>query len=290
MSQITVADRVLAAGVASLPARIRKVKVDAYETYTFWVDIVDQQERRAFRFEPGQINMLGAFGVGEVPISISSDPDRPHHLAHTVRATGRVTNALKLLGPGDEVTVRGPFGRPWPLRNARGGDLLVVAGGLGLAPVRPAVLRAIRHRGMFRRVILLVGARSPEHMLFRDELDAWAYWFSQRGVEIMQTVDIPDDMWPYDEGVVTSLFPKAHLDPRATTVFTCGPEIMMWSAVRELLRMGTPPKNIWVSLERNMHCGVGICGHCQLGRWFLCTDGPVFRWDTVADLLEVDEL
>jgi NAD(P)H-flavin reductase len=290
MSQITVAERVLAAGVASLPATIRKVKVDAYETYTFWVDIADKQERRAFRFEPGQINMLGVFGVGEVPISISSDPDRPHHLAHTVRACGRVTNALKALGPGDEVTVRGPFGRPWPLRNARGGDLLVVAGGLGLAPVRPAMLRAIRHRGMFRRVILLVGARSPEHMLFRDELDAWEYWFSQRGVEIMQTVDIPDDMWPYDEGVVTALFPQVHLDPRATTVFTCGPEIMMWFAVRELLRMGTPPKNIWVSLERNMHCGVGICGHCQLGRWFLCTDGPVFRWDTVSDLLEVDEL
>jgi NAD(P)H-flavin reductase len=290
MSQIGVADRVLAAGVASQPAKIRKVKEDAYETFTFWVDIVDQQERRDFRFEPGQINMLGVFGVGEVPISISSDPDRPHHLAHTVRACGRVTNALKGLGPGDDVTVRGPFGRPWPLRNARGGDLLVVAGGLGLAPVRPALLRAIRHRGMFRRVILLVGARSPEHMLFRDELDAWQYWFSERGVEILQTVDIADDTWPYGEGVVTTLFPQAHLDPRATTVFTCGPEIMMWFAVRELLRMGTPPKNIWVSLERNMHCGVGICGHCQLGPWFLCTDGPVFRWDTVADLLEVDEL
>ncbi len=290
MSQITVAERVLAGGVASFPATIRKVKVDAYETFTFWVDIVDKQERRAFRFEPGQINMLGVFGVGEVPISISSDPDRPHHLAHTVRACGRVTNALKTLGPGDEVTVRGPFGRPWPLRNARGGDLLVIAGGLGLAPVRPAMLRAIRHRGMFRRVILLVGARSPEHMLFRNELDAWTAWFNQRGVEILQTVDIADDTWPYGEGVVTTLFPKAHLDPRATTVFTCGPEIMMWFAVQELLRMGTPAKNIWVSLERNMHCGVGICGHCQLGRWFVCTDGPVFRWDTVTDLLEVDEL
>jgi NAD(P)H-flavin reductase len=290
MSQIAVADRVLVAGVASLPARIRKVKQDAYETYTFWVDIVDDQARREYRFEPGQINMLGVFGVGEVPISLSSDPDRPHHLAHTVRACGRVTNALKALGPGDEVTVRGPFGRPWPLRYARGGDLLVVAGGLGLAPVRPALYRAIRHRGMFRRVIILVGARGPEHMLFKDELDAWDHRFREHGVEILQTVDIADDTWPYDEGVVTSLFPKAHLDPRATTVFSCGPEIMMRFAVRDLLQRGLPASRIWVSLERNMHCGVGICGHCQMGPWFLCTDGPVFRWDQVADLMEVAEL
>ena len=188
------------------------------------------------------------------------------------------------------MTIRGPFGRPWPLRYARGGDLLVVAGGLGLAPVRPALFRAIRHRGMFRRVIILVGARGPEHMLFKDELDAWDHRFREHGVEILQTVDIADDTWPYDEGVVTSLFPKVHLDPRATTVFSCGPEIMMWFAVRDLLRIGVPAARIWVSLERNMHCGVGICGHCQMGPLFLCTDGPVFRWDQVADLMEVAEL
>jgi NAD(P)H-flavin reductase len=156
--------------------------------------------------------------------------------------------------------------------------------------VRPAILRAIRHRASFRRIVLIVGARGPEHMLFRRELETWMHVLRDRGVEVHMTVDIADEGWPYVEGVVTTLFPKAHIDPRASTVFSCGPEIMMWFAMRDLLAMGVAADRLWVSMERNMHCGTKLCGHCQLGPTFVCADGPVYRWDQLGPLLEVDEL
>jgi NAD(P)H-flavin reductase len=263
---------------------------DAYETYTFWATLDDVKMRRSYRFEPGQINMLGVFGVGEIPISVSSDPARPLVLAHTVRSCGRVTNVLKTLKAGDQITLRGPFGRPWPVARARGGDLLIIAGGLGMAPLRPAVYTAIRNREAFRRLIILVGARGPDHILYPYEMDMWGEWLRARGIELRMTVDIPDDTWPYEEGVVTTLFPKAGIDPRVTTVFTCGPEIMMRFAVRDLLRLGIAPERIWLSMERNMHCGVRLCGHCQLGPYFVCADGPVFRYDEIEELIGVSEL
>lgn len=288
MSQIAVADRVLAAGVASLPARIRRVTQDGYETYTYWVAIDDDQARREFRFEPGQINMLGVFGVGEVPISRSSDPAEPSLVAHTIRICGRVTRVIGAVRPGDRITLRGPLGRPWPLDQATGGDLLIVAGGLGMAPLRSAIYHALRHREAFRRVVLLVGARDPSQILYRDELERW---LGQRGdLEVHLTVDIPDDEWPYREGVVPVLFDDARLDPPATTVFTCGPEIMMRLGLQELARRGVAPEDLWLTMERNMHCGVKLCGHCQLGPYFVCADGPIFRWDEMRDVMEVPEL
>lgn len=290
MSMPAVSEAQIAGGVRRKVATIRRVAQDAYETFTYWAVLEDPITRRAYRFEPGQINMLGLFGVGEIPVSVSSDPARPLTLGHTIRACGRVTNAFKELKRGDRITVRGPFGRPWPLAQARGGDLLVVAGGLGMAPLRSAVYTAIRHRGSFRRLIVLVGARGPEHVLYPDEMDLWAHWLRARGIELMLTVDIADDSWPYDEGVVTTLFPKARIDPRVTTVFACGPEIMMSFAVRDLLALGVPDRRIWLSMERNMQCGVRLCGHCQLGPKFVCADGPVFRYDEIADLMEVHEL
>lgn len=290
MNAIAVSTSEVLAGVAPQPATIRRVVKDAYETFTYWATIDDPRVRRSFRFQPGQIDMLGVFGVGEIPVSISSDPARPTVLAHTVRSCGRVTNVLKGLGAGDQVTLRGPFGRPWPVAQARGGDLLVVAGGLGMAPVRPAVYTAIRDRSSFRRLIVLVGARGPEHILYPWEMDMWGEWLRARGIELRMTVDVADDQWPYEEGVVTTLFPKANIDPRVTTVFTCGPEIMMRFAVRDLLALGIPATRIWLSMERNMHCGVKLCGHCQLGPYFVCADGPVFRWDEVGDLMGVQEL
>lgn len=290
VSASAVSEAEILAGVAPRVATVRRVVQEAYETYTYWLTLDDPVVRRAYRFEPGQINMFGVVGVGEIPISVSSDPARPMRLAHTIRATGRVTNVIKGLRPGDRVTLRGPFGRPWPVSAARGGNLLVVAGGLGLAPARPAIYRAIRDRGAFRRVIVLVGARGPEHMLFRHELDAWAQWLRFRGIETHLTVDIADDTWPYGEGVVTTLFPRASIDPRVTTVFTCGPEIMMRFAVRDLLGLGVPARRIWLSIERNMHCGVKLCGHCQLGPYFVCADGPIFRYDEIGELMGVAEL
>jgi NAD(P)H-flavin reductase len=290
VSALSVADSEILAGVAPRTATLRRVWRDAYETYTFWATLDEVKARRSYRFDPGQINMLGVFGVGEIPISISSDPARPLVVAHTVRACGRVTNVLKTLKAGDQITLRGPFGRPWPVARARGGDLLIVAGGLGMAPLRPAVYTAIRNREAFRRLIVLVGARGPDHILYPYEMDMWGEWLRARGIELRLTVDIPDDSWPYEEGVVTTLFPKAGIDPRVTTVFTCGPEIMMRFAVRDLLRLGIAPQRIWLSMERNMHCGVKLCGHCQLGPYFVCADGPVFRYDEIEELMGVSEL
>jgi NAD(P)H-flavin reductase len=271
-------------------AAIRRVVHETPDTATYWLAFDDPTDRREYRFAPGQFNMLYLFGAGEVPISISSDPGRPQRLAHTVRATGRVTNLFPKLVPGDRLALRGPFGRPWPVREAMGGDLLIVAGGLGLAPVRPAIYESFRHRNEFGRVVVLVGARSPEHMLYRQELDAWGQWMRGRGVEVGLTVDVADEAWPYGEGVVTTLFERASIDPSHTTAFVCGPEIMMRFAARALLDQLVPPSRIYLSLERNMQCAVRLCGHCQFGPKFVCSDGPVFPYDEIAPLLEVSEL
>jgi NAD(P)H-flavin reductase len=277
------------AGVPPLVATIDRVVVDAEDTYTLWTTFEDPVARKEYRFRPGQISMVGVFGVGEIPISVSSDPARPAHLAHTIRACGRVTNVIAGLQPGDRITLRGPLGRAWPVEEARGGDLLIVAGGLGLAPLRSAVFEAMRHRGTYRRVILLVGARDPSQILYRRELEWWRRTRLD-GVEVHLTVDHADEDWPHREGVVSVLFPEAGIDPKATTVFTCGPEIMMRAVLRDLAAIGVPHERLWLTLERNMHCGVKLCGHCQLGPWFVCADGPIFAWDEIRDLMEVADL
>ena len=278
------------AGVPTLSSTVYRVVEDAADTFTFWSTIDDPDARRAFSFAPGQISMVGIFGVGEVPISISSDPARPMHLAHTIRACGRVTNVFAGLRPGDRITIRAPFGRPWPVEQARGGDLLIVAGGLGLAPLRSAVFDALRHKGMYRRVMLAVGARDPSQMLYRHRLETWRGRTRFQGLEVHLTVDAADGTWPHREGFVTTLLSDLEIDPGSTTAFTCGPEIMMVGALRELERMGVPDERLWLTMERNMHCAVRLCGHCQLGPWFVCADGPIFRWDEVRDLVEVSEL
>lgn len=287
--QLTVENTRLLAGVVPQVATIRRVVEDAEETYTYWVEFDDPEFRRLFTFQPGQISLIGVFGVGEIPISISTDPAEPLMLGHTVRICGRVTNALKALKEGDQVTIRAPFGRPWPVPHARGGDLLIVAGGLGMAPVRPAIYAALRSRGSFRRIIVCVGARSPEQILFPDEMERWK---SPERLDLVlhMTVDVPDKTWPHHVGLVTQLFPKADIDPRVTTVFTCGPEIMMRFAIRDLVALGVPRKRIWLSMERNMQCAVKFCGHCQLGPYFVCEDGPVFNYPELEDLMEVEEL
>jgi NAD(P)H-flavin reductase len=275
------------AGVPTMTAVVERIEPAATDTITIWSRLEGDAEAGA-SFHPGQIDMLGVFGVGEVPISRSSDPGDPELVAHTVRICGRVTNVLGARTPGDRVTLRGPLGRPWPLEHARGGDLLIVAGGLGLAPLRSAIYHAIRHREAFRRVILLVGARDPSQILYRNELEDWNAEHGE--LEVHLTVDVPDDAWPYREGVVPVLFDEARIDPEITTVFTCGPEIMMRLGLEALAERGIAPDRLWLTMERNMHCAVKLCGHCQLGPWFVCADGPIFRFDEVHELLEVDEL
>ncbi len=229
--------------------------------------------------------MLYAFGVGEAPISVSGDPGRPEELVHTVRAVGAVTRAICAAGESDSLGVRGPFGTAWP-RPDPGADVVFVAGGLGLAPLRPAIYAALAERDRYGRVIVLYGGREPEQLIYRDQLDDWG---SRDDLELGLTVDTAGRDWRGRVGVVPKLLALADLDPARTTVLACGPEVMMRFSVDAAVDLGIPSSRIWVSLERNMRCAVGHCGHCQLGGEFICRDGPVFDWDRVAAPLAVRE-
>lgn len=253
------------------------------ETYTFsFADPFIQQE---FRFRPGQFNMLTIFGIGEAPISLSSDPTNHQHFQHTVRQVGNVTKALTKMQPGDRIGIRGPYGTGWPLDALSIKNLLIVAGGIGLAPLRPVLQEVINERDSFGAVEVLYGARIPDELLFTAEYAAWR----RAGIEVRLTVDaVPSGVkWQERVGVVTELFKDMSAQPAETTVFTCGPEIMMSFAIKGLLARGFRPEQIYVSLERRMNCGVKKCGKCQLGPKFVCRDGPVFAY---AELLALPEI
>ena len=237
-------------------------------------------------FEPGQFNMLYAFGIGEAAISLSGDPADRTRLVHTVRAVGSVSRALTALPVGASVGVRGPFGTGWPRTAARGRDLVLIAGGLGLAPLRPVLLRVLADRAHYRRVVVLVGMRTPREILFRAPLDAWG---GRGDLEVEVTVDRADPGWRGHVGVVTSLIARLALDPQNAVAFVCGPQIMMRHAADGLLGAGLRQEQIFVSMERNMKCAIGLCGHCQFGSAFVCKDGPVLRFDRVAGALTVRE-
>jgi len=236
---------------------------------------------------PGQFDMLYAFGVGEVPISTSGDPSLETRLVHTIRAVGAVTTALCAARPGDVVGVRGPCGNTWPVDEARGRDLLIVAGGVGLAPLRPALYHALAHRSEFRDVTLLYGGRTPGDLLFRRELERWR---ARLDLDVAVTVDTADSDWRGNVGVVTKLIPRARFDPADTVALACGPEAMMWFTARALEERGIAGERIHLSMERTMRCGIGLCGHCQLGPTLVCRDGPVYTWSYLEPLLGVREL
>jgi anaerobic sulfite reductase subunit B len=234
---------------------------------------------------PGQFTMLYAFGVGEVPVSVSG-VGQNGVLVQTIRAVGAVTRALCAAAPGDMIGVRGPFGTDWDLNGAAGRDLLILAGGIGLAPLRPVLLAALADRARFGRVVLLAGARSPADLLFTRELATW----TARGVDVRVTVDRGEAGWDGRVGLVTGLIEDAVADPAATAAFVCGPEIMMRLSARALADAGVPAREIRVSLERHMRCGVARCGHCQLGPLLVCRDGPVVSYAGAAPLLAIKEL
>lgn len=238
-------------------------------------------------FAPGQFNMLGVFGVGEIPISISGQAEEGGHLMHTIRAVGAVSRALAGLEEGAMLTLRGPFGRPWPVDRARGRDVVVMAGGLGLAPVRPIIHELIANRGAYGMVNVLCGAREPVAILFRDELSAWS---ARLDFNVEVTVDRGTPDWHGHVGVVTARLPAADFDPANTVAFVCGPEIMMRFAANDLTDRGIGAQDIFLSMERNMQCAIGLCGHCQLGPVFICRDGAVFDWDQLRPLMAIKEL
>ncbi len=257
---------------------------ETYDTVTLLLRPVDRPIQVP---RPGQFTMLYAYGVGEVPVSVSGIGDSPGQvLVHTIRAVGAVTRALCGAAPGDMIGVRGPFGTDWQVSGADGRDILIVAGGIGLAPLRPVLLAALAERTRFDRVVLLVGARSPEDLVFSRELDTWR----RRGADVRVTVDHGNAGWEGRVGLVTRLIKDAIADPAGTAAFVCGPEIMMRLSAQALVDAGIPARDIRVSLERNMQCGVAVCGHCQLGPLLVCRDGPVVSYAEAVPLLAIREL
>ena len=250
--------------------------------------LMEPVEEALAPFEAGQFTMLYARGVGEIAISISGDPSvNGGTLTHTIRDVGAVSRALHDAEPGTVIGARGPFGTGWDLDSAAGHDVVIVAGGVGLAPLRPVVLGALANRGAFGRVTLIAGARGPAEFLFRDQLSDWV---ARPDLDVELTVDVPASDWTGPVGFVTEPLARLSLDPDRTTAFVCGPEPMMRFSAEVLLGKRVPATSIRVSLERNMKCGVGLCGHCQLGPLLLCRDGPVVDYAQAEPLLIVREL
>jgi NAD(P)H-flavin reductase len=266
-------------------ARVLAVEKETHDTFTLTVASADPDPLPPF--EPGQFSMLYVFGVGELPISISGDPGEPERQVYTIRSVGQATHTLVSQRPGNMIGVRGPFGTSWPVKAARGKDVLIVAGGIGLAPLRPVIYHVLRHRDDYVRLLVLYGARSPRDLLYRRQL---AEWGRAPDTQVLVTVDYGGLAWRGHVGVVTTLFRQVRLHPSETVAFICGPEIMMRYVVRQLEARGLAPEDIYISMERNMKCGVGFCGHCQLGPYFVCKDGPVFSYRQMQPWMDIHEL
>jgi len=261
---------------------VKSRRRDAPEVVTLEFEVAG-----GFDYAPGQFNMLTVFGVGEVAISVSGDPVERHRLIHTVRAVGPVSRALTELKPGQAVGLRGPFGVGWPMAEAQGRDVIVLAGGLGLAPLRPAIYRLLAERDRYGKIAILYGTRNPRDILFHRELEAW-----RRRLEatIEVTVDHADQDWHGHVGVVTTLVRRTDFDPANAIAMVCGPEVMMRFGAAALRDAGVTDDKIYISMERNMKCAVGFCGHCQFGPVFVCKDGPVFTNDRLRHILAMKEI
>jgi NAD(P)H-flavin reductase len=268
-----------------LPYRVASRRVETHDSVTLVLEPVREALPRGL---PGQFTMLYQHGIGEVAISVSGDPASPGpELVHTVRDVGAVSRALHDARTGDVIGARGPFGTSWSLDTAAGHDLVIVAGGVGLAPLRPVVLGALAQLESYGRVTLVAGARSPAELLFREEL---AWWAEVPGLDVEVTVDRAEPGWEGPVGFVTEPLARLELDPARTIAFVCGPEPMMRFSASTLLHKGMPARDIKISLERDMKCGVGLCGHCQLGPLLVCRDGPVVDYERAGPLLAVKEL
>ncbi|HBX71337.1 MAG TPA: Ni/Fe hydrogenase subunit gamma [Chloroflexi bacterium] len=266
-------------------AEVVEITPEAEGISTYWLHFQNPEMQAKYRFLPGQFNMVYLPGYGEAAISISSDPADPAHIGHTIRFVGNVTRAVSRLRVGDVVGLRGPFGAPWPMDELCCKDVIIAAGGIGLAPLRPVIYHILNHRADYGKVYVLYGARTPKDLLYTAEYEAW----QAQGVQVVTTVDRADEDWLGQVGVVPMLFYRFRMDAPNSAVLTCGPEIMIRFVVFEGLARRVPADHIYVSLERNMKCGQGSCGHCQLGPYFICKDGPVFRFDALEQFFNVEE-
>lgn len=262
--------------------RVRGVHRETADVFSL---TVSRPDGACADFAPGRFNMLYAFGVGEAALSLTGDPDAAE-LVHTIRVVGPVTQALTRLQVGEALGLRGPFGSRWPLDEARGRDLILVAGGIGFAPLRPVIHHVLAHRAAYGRLSVLYGTRTPADVIYAAELECWR---QRPDLQILVTVDRADAPWQGTVGAVPVLIPRAQINPARALALMCGPEIMMRFALPELERLGLVPEQVYLSLERNMQCAVGFCGHCQLGPRFICMDGPVFRYDRIRPFFELRE-
>lgn len=261
-------------------AKITLIKKETYDTSTYRFQL---KENPAFSFLPGQFNMVGIPGVGEAPISLSSEPGQKNKIEHTIRAVGRVTEAVAQRKEGEWLQIRGPYGRGWPIEDARGKNILVVAGGIGLAPLRGFLHQVWKNRQDFGKVVILYGARTPNDFLFKQELSGWR---KKPNTQLLLTVDEvpPPVRWKENQGVVTTLFDRMDISPHNTLALICGPEIMMRFVAVGLLQRGYLSSRLYLSLERRIKCGVAQCGHCQIGPKYVCRDGPVFPYQEIRGL------
>lgn len=267
-------------------AEIARILPEAEGVTTFWMQFTDPEVRERYRFEPGQFNMLYLPGYGEAAISMSSDMETSQGMVvHTIRHVGNVTKGMTRLKVGDVVGLRGPFGTAWPFEEMKGRDVVIACGGIGLPPLRGVIYHIVRHREQYGKVTLLYGARTPKDLLYPGEYDTW----QQADIHIEVTVDRGDETWTGRVGVVPMWFYNFRLDARNTLILTCGPEIMIRFVIYEALARRIPTNRIFVSLERNMKCGQGACGHCQQGPYFICKDGPVFPFSKLEKIFNVEE-
>ena len=253
---------------------------EAPTIFTLRLQYADTGVQEAFEFEPGQFNMVTLFGVGEIPISIVNDPLDSHFFDHTIRVVGRVSGGMSKLQPGDRVGIRGPFGRGWPLERIKGKDILLITGGLGCAPLVSVIRYLLRRREDYGHLSILQGVKHSNDLIWREQ---YCEWSKLRDVNILLAADVAAKGWTGQQGMVTDLIDQISLRPQRTAVLLCGPELMMLAAIASLREQGIQDGNIWFSMERNMQCGIGRCGHCQIGPRFVCRDGPVFCYSELAD-------
>ncbi len=265
--------------------RISRIHKETLDTFSF--ELVPLNDTINVSFAAGQFNMLYVFGVGEVPISISGNPANSEILTHTTRAVGTVTKVMHRMKYGDIMGVRGPFGSHWPVDEAAGNDVVIVAGGIGLAPLRPVLYQLTSQREKYGKIILLYGTRTPQDILYKHELEQWRGRFD---LEVKVTVDSATGNWCGNVGVVTTLIPRVQFDPLHTVAMVCGPEVMMRFSIKELQNCGIKNENVYISMERNMKCGICLCGHCQFGPTFVCKDGPVFQYDRIVNIFGKREI
>jgi NAD(P)H-flavin reductase len=279
--EVTVSDAVLSDNpYQPYLARIVRIHKMVENTQVFTLRFLDEHLVRSFRHQPGQFVMLSIPGTGEMPISISSSPTRPEVLELCVRRVGRVTNALYRMRTNDVVGVRGPYGNGYPMQEIAGNDLLLAAGGLGMAPLRSLLWYALDHRDQFNNLTLMYGSKRPEDMLFREELVALV---DRADINCLLTVDAdPSGTWKNHVGLLPTLFDYAKIDPARTYAAVCGPPVVYKFILQRLLDLGFPKNRILMSLERRMKCGVGKCGHCSIGYKYTCVHGPIFTyWDAI---------